>query len=166
MQRNYFFCGQLYMKHSLLIVIAVLSLFISCKKGNDNSYICKEPQVCAAVVCVAYWSYLNFTITDKATGKDLLFGSNPKLTAADIKLYMKQNSPYTEVPVLVDNDKKRLFTLRAADTMALQIKNEPLQYLLVKNFCGDECCSRTAVEIVQEGKLLIADEQKLIRFKY
>jgi hypothetical protein len=154
------------MKHSLLIVIAVLSLFISCKKGNDNSYICKEPQVCAAVVCVAYWSYLNFTITDKATGKDLLFGSNPKLTAADIKLYMKQNSPYTEVTVFVDSGKKRLFTLRAADTMALQIKNEPLQYLLVKNFCGDECCSRTAVEIVQEGKLLIADEQKLIRFKY
>jgi hypothetical protein len=154
------------MKHSLFIAIAALSLFISCKKENENRYVCKEPQVCAAVVCVAYWSYLNFSITDKATGKDLLFGSNPTLTAADIKLYTKQNSPYTEVPVFIDNDKKRLFTLRATDTMALQIKNEPLQYLLVKKFCADECCARTAVEIVQEGKLLIADDQKLIRFKY
>ena len=166
MQRNYFFCGQLYMKHSLLIAIAALSLFISCKKGNENKYVCKRPEVCPDIVCVAFWSYLHFSITDKATGKDLLFSSNPSLTAADIKLYTKQNSPYTEVPVFVDNDKKRLFTLRAADTMALQIKNEPLQYLLVKTFCGDECCARTVVEIVQEGKLLIANEQKLIRFRY
>ena len=154
------------MKHPFLIILASVSLFVSCKKKSEQGYQCKTDLICPAVVCVAYWSNLHFTITDKATGRDLLFGSNPTLTAADIKLYRKQNSPYTEVPVLVDNNKKRLFTLQAGDTMALQIKNEALQYLLVKKFCADECCARTAVEIVQEGKLLIANEEKLIRFRY
>lgn len=153
------------MKH-LLIILASLSLFVSCKKKSEQGYQCKTDLICPAVVCVAYWSNLHFTITDKATGRDLLFGSNPTLTAADIKLYRKQNSPYTEVPVLVDNDKKRLFTLQASDTMALQIKNESLQFLVVKKFCADECCARNVVEIVQEGKLLIANEEKLIRFRY
>jgi len=154
------------MKHPFLIILASVSLFVSCKKKSEQGYQCKTDLICPAVVCVAYWSNLHFTITDKATGRDLLFGSNPTLTAADIKLYRKQNSPYTEVPVLVDNNKKRLFTLQASDTMALQIKNESLQFLVVKKFCADECCARTAVEIVQEGKLLIANEEKLIRFRY
>jgi hypothetical protein len=154
------------MKHLFLIILASLSLFVSCKKKSEQGYQCKTDLICPAVVCVAYWSNLHFTITDKATGRDLLFGSNPTLTAADIKLYRKQNSIYTEVPVLVDNNKKRLFTLQASDTMALQIKNEALQYLLVKKFCADECCARNAVEVKHEGKLLIANEEKLIRFPY
>ena len=154
------------MKQPFLIILASLSLLVSCKKKSEQGYQCKTDLVCPAVVCVAYWSNLHFTITDKATGRDLLFGSNPTLTASDIKLYRKQNSPYTEVPVLVDNNKKRLFTLQAADTMALQIKNESLQFLVVKKFCADECCARTAVEVKHEGRLLIADEQKLIRFRY
>ncbi|HLP36833.1 hypothetical protein [Lacibacter sp.] len=154
------------MKHLLLIILASLSLFVSCKKKSEQGYQCKTDLICPAVVCVAYWSNLHFTIVDKATGRDLLFGSNPTLTPADIKLYKKQNSPYTEVPVLVDNDKKRLFTLQAADTMALQIKNGSLQFLVMKKFCADECCARTAVEMKHEGRLLIADEQKLIRFRY
>ncbi len=153
------------MKH-LLIILAFISLFISCTKRSEQGYQCKTDLVCPAVVCVAYWSNLHFTIVDKATGADLLFGTNATLTAADIKLYRKQNSPYTEVPVIVDNNKKRLYTLQAADTMALQIKNGSLQFLVVKKFCADECCARTAVEVRQEGKLLIANEEKMIRFRY
>lgn len=153
------------MKH-LLIILAFISLFISCTKKSEQGYQCKTDLVCPAVVCVAYWSNLHFTIVDKATGADLLFGTNATLTAADIKLYRKQNSPYTEVPVIVDNNKKRLYTLQATDTMALQIKNGSLQFLVVKKFCADECCARTAVEVRQEGKLLIANEAKMIRFRY
>jgi hypothetical protein len=154
------------MKHPFLIILASLSLFVSCKKKSEQGYQCKTDLVCPAVVCVAYWSNLHFTIVDKTTGRDLLFGSNPTLTAADIKLYRKQNSPYTEVPVIADNNKKQLYTLQAADTMALQIKNGSLQFLVVKKFCADECCARNAVEVKHEGRLLIADEQKLIRFRY
>lgn len=154
------------MKQTLLIILAILLLFVSCKKKTERAYVCKEDLICPAVVCVAYWSDLRFAVTDKATGRDLVFGTNPTITAADVKLFIKQNSPYTEVPVLIDSVKKQLYTMRAADTMALKIKNEPMQYLLVKKFCSDQCCARTAVEVVQEGNLLIADEQKLIRFRY
>ncbi len=154
------------MKQTLLIILAILLLVVSCKKKTERTYVCKEDLICPAVVCVAYWSNLRFAVTDKATGRDLVFGTNPTLTAADVKLFIKQNSPYTEVPVLIDSVKKQLYTMRAADTMALKIKNEPMQYLLVKKFCSDQCCARTAVEVVQEGNLLIADEQKLIRFRY
>ncbi len=154
------------MKQTLLIILTTLLLFVSCKKKTERTYVCKEDLICPAVVCVAYWSNLRFAVTDKATGRDLIFGTNPTLTAADVKLFIKQNSPYTEVPVLIDSVKKQLYTMRAADTMALKIKNEPMQYLLVKKFCSDQCCARTAVEVVQEGNLLIADEQKLIRFRY
>lgn len=154
------------MKQTLLIIVTTLLLFVSCNKKTERTYVCKEDLICPAVVCVAYWSNLRFAVTDKATGRDLVFGTNPTLTAADIKLFIKQNSPYTEVPVLIDSVKKQLYTMRAADTMALKIKNEPMQYLLVKKFCSDQCCARTAVEVVQEGNLLIADEQKLIRFRY
>lgn len=153
------------MKH-LLIIISVLSLFVSCTKKSEQGYQCKTDLICPAIVCVAYWSNMHFTIVDKATGADLLFGANLTLTAADIKLYKKQNSPYTEVPLLVDNNKKRLYTLQAADTMALQIKNGSLQFLVVKKFCADECCARTALEVRHEGKLLIANEEKMIRFRY
>ncbi|RXK60767.1 hypothetical protein ESA94_09900 [Lacibacter luteus] len=154
------------MKQTLLIILTIVGLCVSCKKKTENRYVCKQDIICPAVVCVAYWSNLHFAVTDKTTGRDLIFGPNATLTAADIKLYIKQNSPYTEVPFLIDSAKRKLYTIRAADTMALQIKNEALQYLLVKKFCSDECCARTAVEVVQEGKLLIADEQKLIRFRY
>ncbi len=154
------------MKQTLLIILAILLLFVSCKKKTERTYVCKDDLICPAVVCVAYWSNLRFAVTDKATGRDLVFGANPTLTAADVKLFIKQNSPYTEVPVLIDSVKKQLYTMRAADTMALKIKNEPMQYLFVKKFCSDQCCARTAVEVVQEGNLLIADEQKLIRFLY
>lgn len=154
------------MKQTLLIILAILLLFVSCKKKTERTYVCKEDLICPAVVCVAYWSNLRFAVTDKVTGRDLVFGTNPTLTAADVKLFIKQNSPYTEVPVLIDSVKKQLYTMRAADTMALKIKNEPMQYLLVKKFCSDQCCARTAVEVVQEGNMLIADEQKLIRFRY
>ena len=165
LQRNYFFCCQQRMKYSFLIICACLAFSVSCKKKTENRFDCGEPVVCPAVVCVAFWSNFNFTIVDGQTGADLIYGSNPTLTAADIKLYIKSNSPYTQVQLINDVDKKQLRTMSAADTMAIQIKDEPLQYILVKNFCANECCSRTAVEIVHEGNFMIADKQKLFRFK-
>lgn len=153
------------MKYSFLIIAICITPFVSCKKKAENRFDCGESVVCPAVVCVAFWSNFNFTIVDGKTGADLIYGSNPTLTAADIKLYIKSNSPYTQMPLINDVDKKQLRTMSAADTMAIQIKDEPLQYILVKSFCANECCSRTAVEIVHEGKLLIADKQKFFRFK-
>lgn len=121
--------------------------------------------MCAGIQCIAYWSYLNFSIVDKTTGKDLIFGTNPTLTPADVKLFVKSNSPYSQVRTLADSSSNTLLTLTAGDTMAIQVKDEPLQYILIKTFCGSDCCSRTAVELVYEGQLLVADKNKVFRVK-
>lgn len=153
------------MNRNLFSLMLCCFLFFSCVKNNDSRYDCGPTPMCAAVLCFAYWSNFNFTLVDGISGKDLLFGNNPTLSPDDIKLYAKSNSAYIEIKLFADSTKKSMVTLTARDTMALQIKNEPLQYILVKNFCTNECCSRTAVEILYEGRLLIADENKLIRIK-
>lgn len=157
--------GHKSMKRSLFYLVLCCFVVFSCTKNNDSHYDCGPTPICTMVACFAYWSNFNFTLIDGITGKDLLFGSNPTLTPADIKLYAKSNSAYIEIKIFADSTKNSLVTLTASDTMALQIKNEPLQYILVKNFCNNECCSRTAVEVFYEGRLLIADKNKLIRIK-
>lgn len=114
--------------------------------------------------CLVTWSYLVFSIVDKTTGKDLIFGPNPTLTPADVKVFGKSNSPYIQTATLADSFTHLIRTL-ACDTMAIQIKNEPLQYIIVKTFCRNECCNRTAVELVYEGQLLIADKNKVFKIK-
>lgn len=153
------------MNRILLSLAFYCLLFFSCVKNNNTRYDCGPTPMCAAVLCFAFWSNFNFTLVDGITGKDLLFGTNPTLKPSDIKLYAKSNSAYIEIKIFADSIKNRLVTLTASDTMALQIKNEPLQYILVKNFCNNECCSRTAVEVFYEGQLLMADKNKLIRIK-
>lgn len=153
------------MNRILFLLMFSILLFTSCVKNKDSRYDCGPTPMCANILCFAYWSNFNFTLSDAITGKDLLFGNNPTLTPADIKLYAKSNSAYIEIKIFTDSTKNRLYTLTASDTMVLQIKNEPLQYLLVKNFCNNECCSRTAVEVFYEGQLLVADKNKLIRIK-
>lgn len=154
------------MKKNLLIIATIVSIFISCKKEQQTGFTCRDKGSNPDVICITYWSYFRFTIVDEKTGEDLLFSNNPTLSTADIKLFGKNNSPYTQMQFVTDINNKRLYTMGSTDTMALQIKDEPLQYILVKNYCGfNQVCSRTAVEILHEGKLLVADEQGLIRIK-
>jgi len=155
------------MKRTLLIIGTSLSLLLSCSKTPENGFNCRDTGATPEVMCIAYWTYFKFTIVDEQTGTDLLFGNNPVLTPADIRVFRKSNSPYTQMPLFTDTISKRMVNMRGADTMAIQIKDEPLQYILVKSYCGlNEVCSRTAVEILHEGKLVIADEQGLFRIKY
>lgn len=154
------------MKRKILTIALLSSLLIACQKQKDDEqYDCGPVPMCANIQCVAFLSNFNFTIVDKTTGTDLLFGNNPTLTPADIKLFIKSNSPYTQVTALPDQSTKAIKTIFGSDTMAIQIKNEPLKFIAVKNFCSPECCSRTAVEILYEGTLLVADDQKVIRIK-
>ncbi len=141
-------------------------LFFSCEKQPENRYDCgpSSASVCPDILCIAYWSYFNFSIVDKTTGADLVFGSNPTLSPADIKLFVKTNSPYRQINLIADSSTNTMFAMTAADTMAIQIKSEPLQYIVVKTYCG-ACCSRSAVELVYEGQLLIADKNKVFRIK-
>lgn len=155
------------MKRTLLIIGTSLSLFLSCSKTPENGFNCRDTGSTPQVMCIAYWTYFKFTIVDEQTGADLLFGNNPVFTPADIKVFRKSNSPYTQMPLFADINNKRITNMHGADTMAIQIKDEPLQYILVKSYCAfNEICSRTAVEILHEGNLVVADKTGLIRIKY
>jgi hypothetical protein len=155
------------MKKTLLIIGISLSLFLSCSKTPESGFNCRDTDARTDVVCITFWTYFNFTIVDEKTGADLLFGNNPTLSPGDIRIFIKNNSPYTQIPLFTDSNSKRMINMRVADTMALQIKGEPLQYILVKSYCGlKQICSTTAVEILHEGKLVVADETGLIRIKY
>ena len=154
------------MHRILFSVLVVCCLFFSCEKNEEPvSYNCGPTTICAAIQCIAFWSNFSFSIVDRNTGKDLIFGSNATLTPADVKLFVKSNSPYRQIMSFADSTTNSLRTMSAGDTMAIQIKNEPLQYMLVKTFCTNECCSRSAVEILYEGQLLTADKNKVIRIK-
>lgn len=151
------------MNRFLFSILGFTLLLFSCQKHDENKFDCGQTPACA-YQCIAFWSYFNFTIVDQNTGQDLLFGSNATLLPSDIKLFVKNNSPYRQIDLYVDSTLKVLRAVSANDTMALQVKNEQLQYIIVKNYCG-ECCSRTAVDIVHEGQVLIADKNKVIRIK-
>lgn len=153
------------MNRILFPLLAFYLLFASCEKQEENRYDCGPTPICADMLCIAFWSNLNFSIVDKTTGQDLIFGANPTLTPADVKLFVKSNSPYRQITTFADSSASIMRTMTASDTMAIQIKSEPLQYIVVKRFCSNECCSRTAVELVYEGQLLIADKNKVFRIK-
>lgn len=163
MQRFLFFDGHEGMNRFLISILGFTFLLFSCQKQDENKFDCGQTPACA-YECIAFWSYFNFTIVDKNTGQDLLFGSNPTLLPSDIKLFVKNNSPYSQINLYADSTLKVLRAFSVNDTMALQVKNEALQYIVVKNYCSD-CCGRTAVDIFHEGQVLIADKNKIIRIK-
>jgi hypothetical protein len=154
------------MKRNFSAIVLLSALLFGCaKQKDDQQYNCGPVHPCNGIQCVAFLTYFNFTIVDEATGADLVFGSDPTLLPSDIKLFVKSNSPYIQISALQDQNSKSITTIFGSDTMALQIKNEPLKFIVVKQFCSTDCCSRTAVEILYEGNLLIADDKKRIRIK-
>lgn len=153
------------MKTTFLLLSAVVLLFLSCKKNNETNTNCAPVTACPQVLCLFFSSSFKFTITDKTTGSDLIFGSTPTLTPADVKLFIKSNASYTAVTVITDSSQRTLNTLFARDTMALQIKNEPLKTIIVKTFCAKDCCGVTATEIKYDGNLLFADDKDVINIK-
>ena len=150
------------LKNILLILFA--ALFFSCKKNKDVAYNCPNNLKCGNIQCIAFWSNFNFTIIDKATGNDLIFGNNPSIPTSDIKLFYKANTQ-NEISKITDVASKSLRIITARDTMALQIKNEPLKTITVKLFCPKDCCSQTAVEIIYDGEMLTAGDNNIFRLK-
>ena len=116
-------------------------------------------------MCLISYSSFKFTITDKTTGSDLVFGSNPTLTSADAKLFITLNSSYTPIAVFTDSLQWSLNTIFARDTMGLQIKNEPLKSITVKTFCAKDCCGVIATEIKYDGNLLSPDDSNVFSIK-
>jgi hypothetical protein len=149
------------MKIKILLPLVLIVILFSCKKNNNDAY---ASLLCNNINCIAFLSNFSFTIVDKTTGGDLVFGSNPTLTPADVKLFFNSNSQYA-IQKYTDSTKKAFSTIFASDTMSFQIKNEPLKLITVKTFCSKGCCSRDAVEIIYDGDLLVANDKGVIRIK-
>lgn len=153
------------MKTRFLLLLAFVLLLFSCKKNKETTNSCGSPIACPAVMCLIFHSGFKFAIKDKTTGSDLVFGSNPTLTPADVKLFIKSNPSYTPITVFTDSLQWSLNTIFARDTMALQIKNEPLKTITVKTFCAKDCCGVITTEIKYDGNLLSPDDSNVFSIK-
>jgi hypothetical protein len=154
------------MKAKFFLLSAVIALLMgSCKKNKIVSNNCNPAIACPDMMCLFFSRSFKFTVTDKTTGSDLIFGSNPVLAPADIKLFIRSNASYTPVIFLADSTQRSLNTVFARDTMELQIKNDPLKRIIVKTFCAKDCCGVIATEIEYDGSLLTANNSNIFSIK-
>ena len=120
-------------------VVAVLIItFFSCNKTKSEN--CDGPELdCSAIRCLMHDLNFDFRLTDKSTGADLVFGTNPRYTDADIKLYsdIARMAPLT---LFFDTSKKMIQTVNASNEMYLVIKNTDV-YKLAAEFRSESCCS-------------------------
>ena len=149
----------------LVLLYLCFSVFLfSCKKNYSAAYSCgKEITDCHCDPF--FFTNFYFTIVDKTTGEDLIFGNNPTLASSDATLFFNYNPPTTHIPQYVDSTNKAIIIEFTKDTMWLQIKNEPLKMITVKKYCLKFCCNLFAVEIVYDGIVYVADDKNIIRLK-
>ena len=132
-----------------IIMVFFVALGVSCKKSNN----CDGPnRNCSGIMCVAFWSYFDFRLTDKTTGADLVFANNPRYTANDIKLYSdigRTRSLY----LYFDNTKKVIHTMTANEEMYLVIKGTDV-YKLTASFRSKHCCANQVGALWQDGQMV------------
>lgn len=152
------------MKIKILLSVAIIVLFFSCKKNKDAGYKCSMSVFCGDVYCITSYNNFNFRLVDKNTGNNLLFGATPILNTNDVKLYTNNNTQF-QINKYADTLSQSLQVMYASEMMSLQIKNEPLKQISIKTFCDYACCSKIAVEIIYDGQLLIADDKNIFTLK-
>ncbi|MBL7743559.1 MAG: hypothetical protein JNN00_08825 [Chitinophagaceae bacterium] len=119
-------------------LLLFLLFFISCHKPRVTA--CNEPEPdCSHIVCVAHWDYFNFKLTDKVTGKDLLFGTNPRYTTGEVRIFSDaaRTSP---INFFTDTVNKKLVCMNARGVMYLEIAGNAV-YKLTAEFKSAGCCS-------------------------
>jgi len=131
-----------------LTLLLFVSLGIACKKSNNCEGSNRD---CSDTMCIAFWSYFEFKLTDKTTGADLVFGPNPKYTTSDIKLYYDAARTFS-IGVLVDNS-NRFLVMDAHEEMYLEIKGTDI-YKLTAEFRDESCCSRRVKTLWRDGQMV------------
>ncbi len=153
------------MKLKNILAAAIIGLLFSCKKSESViTTKCKMSVICGDIQCITSTTNINFRLVDKNTGNNLLFGVNPVLTINDVKLYSNSTTQF-QINKYADTLSQSLQVMYASEMMNLQVKNEPLKQISIKTFCDYGCCSRTAVEIMYDGELLIADDKNIFTLK-
>jgi hypothetical protein len=134
---------------NLFIVCSLILLSTSCNK-SDKTTQCPEPTLdCASVTCLLRTSIFEFRLVDKASGADLVFGSSPRYTSANIKLY--SDAAHTvELPIVIDASAKMIRTVKATSTMYLVISGAKT-YKLDADFKNVDCCTTRVKNLTEDG---------------
>ena len=136
----------------VLILLALASLVFSCKKSGNP---CVGPDLdCSTIRCIAHWDNFDFRLIDKATGTDLVFGTNPKYTTNDIKLYYDVGRT-TPIQFQLDNNSKTIKVITARQEMYIEIKGTDV-YKLTTEFRAETCCSSRVKTLWQDGQMVCA----------
>ena len=134
----------------VLILLAFVSLVFSCKKSKNQ---CDEPNLdCSSIRCIAHWFNFDFRLIDKTSGTDLVFGTNPRYTAGDIKLYFDAARAFP-IQLTIDNNSKTIKVMTAKQEMYLEIKGTDI-YKLTAEFRAESCCSSRVTTLWQDGQMV------------
>ena len=137
------------MRTALILLIFVFPAF-SCKKSKNQ---CDESNIdCSAIQCVTHFNYFSFKLRDKTTGADLVFGTSPRYTASDIKLYYDVGRIYS-MELQLDNNNKTILSHTARHEMYLEIKGTDV-YKLTTEFRTETCCSSRVKALWQDGQMV------------
>jgi hypothetical protein len=133
------------MKPFLLTIVISFTL-LSCEKPDP----CDDPKIdCSNIRCFAFWSYFEFKLVDRITGADLVFGTNPKYSINDVKLFADA-AKTIPLNLTKDDSKKWLQTMTARAEMFLEIKGIDT-YKLTAEFRANDCCSNHVKSLVIDG---------------
>lgn len=140
-----------------VFLTAVISVIIlsssSCKKPKAVN--CPEPELnCSAILCIAHWDYFDFKLTDKVSGEDLVFGSNPRYTVSDVKLFLDATLTMP-VGITANMANKKFQCMSARGEMYLEIKGT-IVYKLNAGFKALDCCSSIVKSLVVNS-ILVCD---------
>jgi len=136
----------------LSAIISVFVLSSSCKKSKTETGSCSEPQLdCSTILCIAHWNNFDFKLSDKASGTDLVFGSNPRYTTSEVKLFA--NAARTiEIGITADMANKKFQCMTAINEMYLEVKGTV--YNLTATFRKIDCCVSRVKSISIKGTLI------------
>lgn len=131
---------------SLLLSLLISLLIFSCKKANQSEDSKKD---CSTIRCIAFLSHFEFRLVDKTNGNDLVFGTNPRYLASDIKLYYDAARTFP-ILVTIDNTGKKFITMFSKEEMYLEVKGVDV-YKLTAEFRGVNCCSNRVKTLWIDG---------------
>jgi len=139
----------------LTAIISVLLSSSACKKSKTSN--CSELDLnCSAVLCpaIADWRNFDFKLIDKVSGKDLVFGSNPRYIPSDIKLFFDA-ALTSQINITIDMANKKFSCMTAKNEMYLEMKGTAV-YKLNAGFKAESCCN-ARVKSLQVNNIVVCD---------
>ena len=135
----------------LTAVISVLLSSSACKKSKTAN--CPEPELnCGGISCLVNWDYFDFKLTDKISGADLVFSSNPRYTTSEVKLFADA-ARTIQITITADVTNKKFQCMTARNEMYLEIKGATV-YKLNAGFKAVDCCSDRVKSLQINGTVI------------